>query len=421
MRASFTDPQGPKRWRALPYLGALLAFVLACSLLDGNAAWVVALTSLAAFNLLGVVPLRQRKARVVELSTKPGVVEIRRAGTRTQKIRARDIVGATTARTREGVLLTFQHGKREQPISLRVETDQDADAIRQALGIGHGGFGSIGWRSIPTDGRRTAVLGRAFAGTLALLCAVLVLCGAEAVAGVLGGVLGIFAAVAMLIGLGELAASPADPSILMTPNGLRLRTVRGWFTLPYDAVLSVEDHGRGLVFKVPPPYDSVGVETSGPSFGGLSAHDRSIAIAQVKSATQRAYGHGPPKRDASERIEVLRRNGESLRDWLMRLDMQGHLLTSSPGYRGNTLDTEDLWTILEDPDGDAELRTAAARVLRHLPNGEARPRIDAAVATVRDDGTSRRLRVAVDDDVDAAAYELAALETVATGRGSRRA
>ena len=118
MRASFTDPQGPKRWRALPYFGALLTFVLACSLLDGNAAWVVALTSLAAFNLLGVVPLRQRKARVVELSTKPGVVEIRRAGTRTQKIRARDIVGATTARTREGVLLTFQHGKREQPISL---------------------------------------------------------------------------------------------------------------------------------------------------------------------------------------------------------------------------------------------------------------------------------------------------------------
>ena len=48
--------------------------------------------------------------------------------------------------------------------------------------------------------------------------------------------------------------------------------------------------------------------------------------------------------------------------WLTRLDMQGQMLSAGPGYRGNMLDAEDLWAILEDPEAEAELRTAAARI-----------------------------------------------------------
>jgi hypothetical protein len=196
----------------------------------------------------------------------------------------------------------------------------------------------------------------------------------------------------------------------MTSEGLRLRTVRGWFALPYDAVLGVDEHKRGVVFTVPPPYGTVGVECSGPTYGGVTAHDREVLVAQIQSASQRARGLGPHKVDVSERLDVLRRNGESPRDWLTRLDMQGRLLTTAPGYRGNTLDSEDLWAILEDPEADAELRAAAARVLRHSPHTDARPRIDAAVAAVRDEATTRRFRIAISDDIEAASQELSRIE-----------
>ncbi len=411
MRAAFTDPQGPMTWRVLPYLGAISTFCLAVFGLDGMPAWTLGLLSLSVFNLLGVVSFRQRKPRDAEIVPRPGAIEIKNAGTRNQRIHTKDITGATTARTKDGVLLTFMHAKRDQPITLRVERDADAAAIRQALGIGHGGFGVVGWRSVPTDGRKSAVVGRIFAASVTLFCLTLAILGATEAAAILGAIFGMFAGIGMLIGIADLLGRPNDPSIVMTSEGLRLRTVRGWFALPYDAVLGIDDHKRGVVFTVPPPYGTVGVECSGPMHGGVTAHDREVLTAQIHSASQRARGLGPQKHDVSERLDVLRRNGESPRDWLMRLDMQGRLLTTAPGYRGNTLDAEDLWAILEDPEADGELRAAAARVLRHSPQMDARPRIDAAVAAVRDEGTTKRLRIAISDDVDAASQELAQLET----------
>lgn len=414
MRVHFTDPQGPKKWRVLPYLPPLGAVLLAMFAMHGAPAWIVGLLGLATINLLGIIPsLRQRKSRDVELVMHPGAIEIRGAGTRNQTIRTKDLVGATTSRTSAGILLTFAHAKRDQPVTIRVESDADASAIRQALGIGHGGFGVVGWRSLPTDGRKSAVVGRAFAFVVAAACAVLTLIGATELAGILGAIFGLFAVIGMIIGLSDLASQANDPSIVMTADGLRLRTLRGWFALPYDGVLDIHDHGRGVVFTVPPPYHTVGVECSGPAYGGVSPHDREVMSAQILAASQRARGLGPQKNDVTGRVEVLRRNGESPRDWLMRLDMQGRLLSTSPGYRGNTLDTEDLWAVLEDPEAEPELRAAAARVLRHAPQPDARARIDAAVAAVREDDVNRRLRIAVSDDVDAASQELATLEAQA--------
>jgi hypothetical protein len=410
MRASFADPQGPMTWRVLPYLGAVSAFCIAVFGLEGAASWILGVLALSVFNLLGVISFRQRKARDVEVLTRPGSIEIKQAGTRNQHIHTKDITGATTARTSDGVLLTLAHAKRDQPVTLRVANDAEAGQIRQALGIGHGGFGIVGWRSQPTDGRKSAVVGRIFAAAVGLFCISLALLGADEAAAIFGAIFGVFAGVGMLIGIADLMGRPNDPSIVMTSEGLRLRTVRGWFALPYDAVLGVDEHKRGVVFTVPPPYGTVGVECSGPTYGGVTAHDREVLVAQIQSASQRARGLGPQKVDVSERLDVLRRNGESPRDWLTRLDMQGRLLTTAPGYRGNTLDSEDLWAILEDPEADAELRAAAARVLRHSPHTDARPRIDAAVAAVRDEATTRRFRIAISDDIEAASQELSRIE-----------
>jgi small-conductance mechanosensitive channel len=198
----------------------------------------------------------------------------------------------------------------------------------------------------------------------------------------------------------------------MAAEGLRIQTKQGWFTVPYDHVLGIEPVRGALRFRVPPPYHFVDVETAGALIGaGLGPDDRDALIKQIMSASARARGLGTSKNDVSGRIDVLRRNGESPRDWLARLDMAGRMLESSTaGYRGHTLDTEDLWAVLEDPDAEGDLRAAAARVLRHSQKPETRQRIDAAVAAVRDDATNRRLRIAIRDDVDNASQELAVLD-----------
>jgi hypothetical protein len=216
----------------------------------------------------------------------------------------------------------------------------------------------------------------------------------------------------MILSLIGYLARPGVPSVVMAAEGLRIQSKQGWFTVPYDHVLGVEAVGGALRFRVPPPYHSVEVETAGNLIGaGLGTDDRDALIKQIMSASARARGLGTSKTDVTGRVDVLRRNGESPRDWLARLDMAGRMLeASTAGYRGHTLDTEDLWAVLEDPEAEGDLRAAAARVLRHSPKPETRTRIDAAVAAVRDDVTNRRLRIAIRDDVDNASQELAMLD-----------
>ena len=407
MRVGFTDPQGSLMWRVLPFFGPIATFFFACfGPLEGTAAWMTAFLSLGAINFLSAMSFRQRKARTVELEIRPGLVRVKKAGTRNQTIRARDIVGATTTRTSEGLILTLQHALRDQPITLQVADDAEADAIRHALGIGHSGYGTIAWRSIPSGGMK-GLVGTGFVAAAAFLACVLFGAADSTGGAVLSGMLAFTAmAAAFFCWLGR----ETTPSIVMTAEGIGLQTANGWFRVPYEWVHQVNDHGKALRFVVPPPYHAVSVLCGGPSFGGLSAEDRRVIINQIEAAGQRARGLGPQKNDASARVDILRRNGQTPRDWLMRLDMQGQMMSSGHGYRGNTLDAEDLWAILEDPEAEPELRTAAARVLKHSTHAEARTRIDAAVAAVREDGTNKRLRIAVNDDVESASQELATLE-----------
>lgn len=411
LRVGFTDPQGPRIWRMLPYLFPILLFLFAIfGPIEGVAATLLGIGAVTLFNFIGLFSRRQKTVRSADVHVGPGYVEIKKSGSRNQRIVAKDIIGATTARASNGVLLTLQHKKRDQPITIEVQSDAEAAKIRHALGIGHGGFGTIMWRTLSDNTVRAGFIGRLLATTVGALTIALTL-GVSNEAGLFSGIfLGQFALVGLVLGLVELFGRPPEPSVMMGADGLRLKTPRGWFALPYDAIQHLEAHRRGLVFSVPQPFVSVAVERVGPTMGGLSERDVKMLISQITAASQRAKGLGPHKDDVTGRIDVLRRAGESARDWLVRLDMAGQMLSSGPGYRGNTLDVDDLWAILEDPEAEADLRAAAARVLRHLREPTARVRIDAAVAAVRDEATNKRLRIAISDDVDGASQELAYLD-----------
>lgn len=404
------DSQGARIWRVLPYLTpfAVLGGAFVASTGTGIAAWIF--LSIIVFHLLGMLPLRQGSPRNTELELGPGFVKVTKAGFRNQKIRAKDITGGTSARTRTGFSFTMQHRKRSQPITLEVDTEEELGKIRHALGVGHGGFGEISWGTTSDSNARTAWSGRAVAvACTMLMLALLYVVGEDAIP--FDMLLGMAAGVGGLLGLTGLASRPPLGTVVMTAEGLRLFTPRGWFSLPYQMLAGIEEHKRGLLFQIAGPYPPVGVESTSPLVYGLSDAERKTLVAQINSSAQRARGMGPQKDDIRGRVEMLRRGGDNPRSWLQRLDMAGQMLSSGgAGYRGQTLDVEDLWAILEDPEAEPELRAGAARVLKHAPQPETRARIDAAVAAVRDEKANKRIRVAIKDNVDEAADELLTLE-----------
>jgi hypothetical protein len=418
MRARFIDPDGRKLWRRLTYLIPFLFLWLGSSDPFDGTVWETALPifSIALFHLIGIFPNRQTTPRDALIACGPGYIDVRNAGTRSQRIHAREIVGATTTRTAEGLLLTLQHRKRSQPITVVVESEADVEKIRLALGIGHDGFGTVAWRTANDKVQTVALVGRLVTTALALVTTMMVLGSSEGAAGIAGVFLAQFGTIGAILGLIGLLASRGEPSIVMGADGLRLRTPRGWFAIPYDAVYGLEDGPGSFIFRVPPPYNAVAIERVGTIRGGIGPSEGAILRAQIDAASQRARGLGPRKDDVSGRLDMLRRNGESARAWLVRLDMAGQMLSAGPGYRGNTLDVNDLWAILEDPDAEPDLRAAAARVLRHAPN--TRVRIDAALAATREEAAHKKLRIAIQDDIDEASVELAELDASA---GARRA
>jgi hypothetical protein len=368
--------------------------------------------AVALFHLGNLLPPRQRALRACELVTGPGFIEIKNAGVRSQRIDAKSIIGGTTARTARGVLFTLSHVRRDQPIAIEVESDADADRVRHALGIGHGGFGTVGWQTMANQASKAGFWGNLLTFLIGVFVVGLGFFVSHEAAGIAGLITGNFALLTIILGLVGLFGRKGTPSVTMTAEGLKIQTKQGWFTVPYGDVQGIEPVKGALRFTVPAPYFSVDVEAGGTLMGaGLGPDDREGLIKQIMSASARARGLGAAKNDVTGRVDVLRRNGESPRDWLARLDMAGRMLNSTAaGYRGHTLEPDDLWTVLEDPEAEGELRAAAARVLRHTETPEARLRIDAAVAAVRDESVNRRLRIAIRDDVDGASQELAVLD-----------
>jgi hypothetical protein len=340
-----------------------------------------------------------------------GYVEIREQKRKTRRIRARDVAGATTARTERGVLLTLALKGDPRPHSIEVANETEAAELRRALGIGHDGFGTITWQPAASRTQAAGFTGRVTLGLLGSTVALAAIVDVRAgiVTAALGSIVFVFALLA--VGLGA-AYRVGQPTVVMAPEGLRVRSRNGkYLFFPYAAVHSVTREGNALHFVLAPPAGHVVVDASRPLRGeGLSEDEGAALAAQIEAAGQRARGLGKAKRDVTGALDTLRRKGEALRAWLARLDTTGKTLATGKGYRSVDVDAEALWEVLEDPDASTELRVAAARVLRHGADEASGARIEAALSAARDEQESTRLRIAVRDDLDDAREELAQLD-----------
>ncbi len=401
MRVRFCDPQGPRWLKLAAILPSVVLWTLAAfgPWIAAPASYLACVGAALTLPALLFMP-HQGRPRPADVVCGPGFIRVNGAGTRSQRIRARDIAGCSTARGPDGIVLTIEHVRRDHPITIEVETEAEADEIRRSLGIGHDGFGMIGWSTLMGPTQKTGVAAAVFVAFTAL-------------ARFTGPGAWMFSTIAVAFAFFAIFARAGVRTIAMRPDGLQIFTPRGWAMVPYAHLLGVEIIKRGMLFRT--VAGTLPVETPGFLPGwSLGEHTKATLALQVESAAARARGDARARPPFSDRIGGLRRGGEAARSWLARLDATGQVLGQAGGgggYRDTSLDTEDLWTLLEDPDADPELRAAAARVLRHLDLPEARVRIDAAVAATRIEGTTKRLRIALQDDVDKASHDLERLET----------
>ena len=405
MKAELWDENGTRRGRARPYL-VLLPTVLALAVLGGLLGTWSPFVAFLALGAPAVAALRRlrggTRAEQVELALGPGHVEVRAPARLAQRFGAREVLGASTAATPEGeVLVTLALEGRRTPTTFRLASEAQAEELRRALGIGHGGVGRLAWHMARAHGAWAGPVGRAVLAVLGVAYAALFATSslelAVMVLGVTSQVLVIAIAAVMTDMFPHLLGRP-PAAIEMSAEGVRVQASYGPVTMPYAAIQDVRIEARQVVFV-----DVAGreVETPRTRRGSGMGDDAARAMrAQIVGAAARARGFGRPKQELAQRLEQLRRDPrrESPRDWLVRLEAAGRMLSAGPGYRGQAMDPEDLWTALEDPEADDEIRAAAARVLRSAGAPEARVRIDAAMAATRDPATQERLRIALAEE-----------------------
>ncbi len=409
MRAKVFDPVGPPLYRLLPWLLSPLAFVLACALPVGDAATFSLFIASGLFLCLTPFIPPRIGPRQAELEFHPGYVAIKKGGRLNQKIRAKDILGATTALVPEGVLLTLNHKKRKNvPIQLVVKSLDEVKKVRDALGIGHDGFGTVFFSTEPQTGRTGDAVLRGLSA-MGFLGAAAMHFG-EGGDGYIAFV--VMAIIGALVGLLVKASgsSSVAPYVAMRADGVHVFGPLGWRVIPYAAIAGIEEQPDGIAIVLHPPYPPVFVKAKPTMFmyQGLSREERTLAVAQLLSASQRAHGAAPPKPETTTRVDILKRNGEAPRSWLARLDVAAQTV-GNQSYRGGSLDEADLWTILEDPDADVEMRAASARLLKDR-SPDARIRVDTIIGAVRQEGAQKRIRIALTDDLESAGRELETLE-----------
>ncbi len=407
MRAVLHDCEGPLRNRIAPLFFLPIPFVLA-------ALGVSHLLSFGLFTLFATLPgvLLRFAPRSVEVELGGGTLRLKSGGLLSQTLSTKDVIGASTARVSEGIALTLARRDRKTPTTLVFENEADLDHAREALAVGHGGFGQVRWPLAPAAADTWAPAARALGAAGALIAAALAVAAGlsqESAYAVFGWMVLVFAWIPAFMGLVGAASRYPSQSVELGPRGVDLVGFQRT-QVPYAMVqgiassqgifeLGVQGHGLRAAHRL------------GAFAGaGVDPNEMRILGAQLAACVGRASGKGPEKQETRTRVDTLRRGHESARDWLARIDVAANMLTQS-GYRGGTIEKEDLWLLLRDPEASEDLRAAAGRMLvRTETDPEARVRIGDIVSAVREEPAQRRLRVAIFPELDPNGHELEELE-----------
>jgi hypothetical protein len=411
MRARILDPAGPAWLRAAPVvLGLVLALFGAFGPGTATLRGVTFMIGMAAL-FAGPVFIRRQRARDATLRLEPGAVTVTGAGRLNQTIRAHKVTAASTARIGDRVVLALQRDRRAgRPVMLEVGSEEDANALREALGIGFFGFGELAWPTGPRPVDAWDTIARIVAGLAWIALAVTVATDSSMLGYAIAATVMIVpvALVVMLAGL----ASGAWPAVVMYASGLLVRrsTLRQEF-VPYAKIKGVRAVDGAILVEVEDATAPVIIATRGArTHRGLSPDERDHVIAQIRCAAERARGGGDAPPTVAPRIADLGRGNEDPRAWIARVDATAAQVASHPGYRGAGFEPAELWSTLENPDAPSDVRAAAARILARVAPEETPARVERVLATVRDEPTRTRIRVALDEDGDALAEALVSLD-----------
>ncbi len=349
------------------------------------------------------------RARGVDVELGSGSISFRDS-LLVRRIRARDVIAASTARTPTGVALSLvTRWRSKRPVTLEVANDAEAAEIRHALGIGHHGFGRIG---LPTDYLAPSLPLRfvRLAAGIASVGAVAQMLAAPPTEPWSMRILSIapifiyaFLPFLVMTVLG-LRRRVVGPGLVLAESLVQIRREGSRLHLPYSKIREVYADDRGLRLALADGTD-VGIPARASRWSRLrpSREEIEVIAAQIHSAVQRTRGAGELAPAVPLRVADLAKIEEDAGAWLARLDATAAVLGGDGGYRGAAFDESDLWKTVDSADAPAELRAAAARVLVRAVGDSARAKLDEILPRVRVADDERRIRIALDDDTERAA------------------
>jgi hypothetical protein len=333
----------------------------------------------------------RRRPKRTKLVCKGGEVVVPRSG----KIRARDILGATTCRNADGVSLVLHHkGRALRPIILDLPNDEALATVCRSLGIGHHGFGFVDAAVGPGAGDwvRTA---SAITSLVLLAAGVL---SPPALVESLGGLFALSLFTWVVTAL--MTWRPQARTIRMTSGGVYVPSHVHPGPLAFRDIERVEATPHSLRFVVDTPSGRtelpVGISPARWSPRAPSFDELAHVAAQIQAAADRAHGKFAIKAEPEAIATMLERGEhESILDWHARIDTIG---VGAGGYRSTSADAADLWALLEDPEAKPTVRAAAARLLSRHDKERLRVRVADVLASVRDDQTRTRIADAIEEE-----------------------
>jgi len=420
VRAKVQHTRGPRLYRWASFIPALALLAMSAGLDSGRlfslAIALFALTPLLFNALMGLAP----KQGEIELGA--GKIKIHRRGMPSETIVGKALRGASTAQFGEGVALSLD--TRGQPITLELESETDADAVRQSLGAGHDGFGQVQWFTGPGVTRLTGLsLVAAGAASFAFAQELPPVSGLATLLLVVGTVSFMTAPFLLLL---SWALRP--PRLVLRPEGVAIFRQNARDSAmpstfhPWNEINHAEERQGELVIVL-----RRGGEVRIPrrkwvvDWRGMTRRQRTQIVAQINSGARRAEGRGKPRPTVAEELEQLAESTADTRTWLARIEAAAERMRADVGYyRGSSLAREDLWSALENHDAPARLRATAARLLARVETDQvSKERIERAVGSVREQETQHRIRIAIGDDLEQTAQEMEAIEAAEAERQRR--